>query len=546
MKLFLLFITLLLMHPSAFANDYYLSNKGNDTYPGTKSKPWRSIAKANTTVLKPGDRLLFAGGESFEGSLIIHALSSTAPGNSLAVSSYGKGKATLLSGKADGILIKNLGNISLSNIIVKGADRTSNTGYGIKIFNEKGDKKLENIKILNCEASGFRWSGIFVGGNPTDLPKVSAIEGSRYGYKNVVIKNCSAYENMYYGIYMTAQWNPMSKEYGNENVEVVDCVAFNNHGDPTYTANHSGSGIMIDDTFKTLIEYCVAYRNGALNAGITGGPCGIWAHFSDSVTIQYCETYENKTAGAADGGGFDLDGGVTNSVIQYCYSHDNDGAGYLMWNYDQAPSKLSNSTIRYCISANDGRKHGYGGIHIGTSGLPVTNIDVYHNTIIMPEHKDNPRGIWVGGGAKNENFRFFNNLIITKGITPLLEISPSTNFLFAGNAYWNSDNKFGIKYYEKEYKSLEDWRQGSNQESYKNTASGLSADPLIKLPPENPIVGDPHRLRFIKAFNLKPGSPLARKGVDLTTFGIRPPGKDFAGTRVPENKPDIGAFQLKK
>lgn len=525
---------------SCFATDYYISNAGNDSNPGTKTKPWKSIAKANKTALKPGDKLLFAAEESFQGSLIINPASTTSGAKPIMISSYGKGKAALRSGNRDGILVKNLGNIRVSNIKVSGTDRTANNAYGIKIFNEKGDKRLENIIISNCEATGFKWAGIFVGGNPTDLPKVKAIQGSRYGFKNVLIKNTTAYNNMYFGIYVSGQFNSASKEYGNSDVKIIDCVAYDNTGDPAYTENHSGSGIMVDNTAKALIEYCVAYRNGALNAGKTGGPVGIWAHFSDSVTIQYCESYQNKTGGVADGGGFDFDGGVTNSVMQYCYSHDNDGAGYLMWNYDQAPSKLSKNVIRYCISAGDGRKHAYGGIHIGTSGLPITNIDVYNNTIVVSSSDtSSPVGIWIGGGMKNKNFRFLNNVIVTEGKVPVLDIAPSDDFLFAGNVYSNTGNGFLIKYFEKEYKSFEDWRTGTGQENYHHAKTALAANPGIVIPKLNPTVGNPYHLNLLKAFTF----PSVLKGVDLQTFGIKAPEKDFKGNKVSLEVAGVGAFQ---
>lgn len=541
-------IALTCYYQTGFCTDYYISNSGNDENSGTKSKPWKTIIKVNNRILKPGDCLLFKGSELFTGNLLIHVNSKTLPGKPITISSYGKGKATIQCGNTDGILVKNLGNIVVSNIIVKGTGRIKNIGYGIKVFNEKGNKKLENIKISGVEASGFKWAGIFVGGNPTDFPNVKVIEGSRNGYKNVLIEKSIAFDNMYYGIYMTAQWNPASQDYGNENVTIVDCVAHDNTGDPSYTANHSGSGIMIDDTYKALIEYCVSYKNGSINAGLTGGPCGIWSHASDSVLIQYCEAYENKTAGAADGGGFDFDGGVTNSIIQYCYSHDNDGPGYLMWNYQDAPHKLSKNTIRYCISANDARKHNNGGIHIGTSGLPVTNIDVYHNTIIMfPSTKGITKGIWTGGGAKNEHFRFFNNLIITHGDIALLDIAPAKEFLFAGNAYWNSDKKFLIKYDGKSFNSFDSWTQSTHQESSKNGFTiGLSINPEITISDSNPIIGDPRRLNTLKAFQLNSNSPLLSKGVNLSDYGIIAPKHDFWGTKVLLESPDVGAFQLKK
>ncbi len=192
-----------------------------------------------------------------------------------------------------------------------------------------------------------------------------------------------------------------------------------NHGDKHYTANHSGSGILLDNCQTGRIEHCESFDNGAENAGQTGGPCGIWMHASDRVLIRNCKSYENRTGGAADGTGFDLDGGVTNSLIEYCESWDNDGPGYLMWNYEGAPFTLSGNTIRDCVSTNDGRKHRYGGIHLGTSGKPILDIYVRNCTVTQSPAPGgaSPACLQVEGG-QNENIVFRGNTLIASGGIP--------------------------------------------------------------------------------------------------------------------------------
>jgi hypothetical protein len=57
-------------------------------------------------------------------------------------------------------------------------DKNTNQGYGVKIINDRpGNGKLEFVKIIEVEARGFRWAGIYVGGIPTDLPEVKNIQG---------------------------------------------------------------------------------------------------------------------------------------------------------------------------------------------------------------------------------------------------------------------------------------------------------------------------------------------------------------------------------
>ena len=143
-----------------------------------------------------------------------------------------------------------------------------------------------------------------------------------YSSSSITITHVNAYENGFAGI-------SIEGEYGTKNsrqILIADCVVENNPGDPSNFKNHSGNGIIAGNCKSVTIEYCIATNNGWDMPRIGNGPVGIWCYEADSVTIQYCISYKNKTSkGADDGGGFDLDGGVTNSIIQYCLSYENHG-----------------------------------------------------------------------------------------------------------------------------------------------------------------------------------------------------------------------------
>jgi hypothetical protein len=75
---------------------------------------------------------------------------------------------------------------------------------------------------------------------------------------------------------------------------------------------------VIDGFRRGTIEYCEAYENGALcDATESGGPVGIWAYNCDRALLQFNKSHRNHSNNQADGGGFDLDGGTTNSVMRY-------------------------------------------------------------------------------------------------------------------------------------------------------------------------------------------------------------------------------------
>ena len=60
--------------------------------------------------------------------------------------------------------------------------------------------------------------------------------------------------------------------------------------------------------------------------------CRAWG--ANNVTVSHCVSHHNLNGFApgsgTDGGGFDIDGGVSNSVFEYNYAFENQGEGYLV------------------------------------------------------------------------------------------------------------------------------------------------------------------------------------------------------------------------
>jgi len=425
----------------AWAADYHVSPAGDDGAPGTAAKPWKSISRANAQRFRPGDRLLFQGGATFAGNLVLTAEDSGTPAKSVVIGSYGTGRARIDAGAGSAVLIENAGGIEIENLVVTGAGRPASAVSGIKVVHTvPGGSKLEHIRIRSVEASGFGRAGIFVAGLATD--------GSQGGFDDVRIERCDAHDNVYYGIIVGGPWDddrsagvvPGDQDagrrpgYTNRNVYIGHCRAWKNLGDPDYKRNHSGSGILLADTDVATIEHSLAWENGALDTGSEGGPCGIWAAGSNRVTLQFCESFRNRTGeNTADGDGFDFDGGMTNSVMQYNYSHDNDGMGYLIYDYARSPHEHRNNVVRFNISENDGRgKPLKPAIMVASDGDEMSGVDLYNNTIFK---SGLPAAIQIR--SKVRGVRVRNNLIITTGGTPAIEKdSKGREVTVQGNAYW--------------------------------------------------------------------------------------------------------------
>ncbi len=524
---------------------YYISPSGNDIHSGTSAQTaWRTIDKVNAIDLNPGDKVLFQGNHDYPGNLLLTAEDAGTPKQPVVIGSYGSGRATIKAGDGSGVTVRNAGGVVVENLIVMGDDYKTNVGSGIKIVNKlPGNRKLEYIRVHNVEAAGFgkkkedvfqppNGCGIFVGGNASDK--------SKSGYKNVRITNCVTYQNEYFGILINGYWQDDPDTYANSDVYIAYCKAYDNPGDPNYLVNHSGNGILMVDVDGGIIEYCEAYNNG-YDCRARFGPVGIWASVVNNVIIQYCESHHNRT-GKSDGGGFDFDGGTTNSVMQYNYSHDNDGYGYLICSFKNAPHTYNNNIFRYNISVNDSQKIQAGGICFWSGGPeedPIHNTQIYGNTVYSS--RGPAIAFWQKEGIYNT--KICNNLFITANNKKLVRGNPDrTMATFAGNVYWSVDGAFDIT----GYKSLEDWRAATGQEMLNGKPVGFVVDPKLMDLGKSITIGDPTKLHTLTAYWLQKNSPLIDAGLDLRSlFGIDPGNRDFYGTSIPQGKAyDIGAHEF--
>lgn len=527
-KLILLFLFLLLVSEksSVLALDYYVRPSGNDNNTGTsQTSAWQTIEKVNSFNFSSGDRILFEGGQAFPGSLNLDQNDKGTGSNPIQLSSFGTNKAIINSGSSTGLYAYNTAGLKISNLIFSGNGLSLNNEDGIFFYNDlAGNIKLDGIQIDNVEISGYGNAGIEIGSwNGTS------------GFQNVTISNSVLHDNRMAGIYTFGQ-----NLYSHKNIKVSHCQTYNIPGDAGSSTN-SGNGIVLSSVDGGIIERSVSHDNGS--AGF--GSVGIWAYDSNNITIQYNESYRQKTAKTTDGGGFDLDGGITNSVLQFNYSHDNDGAGYLLCEYSGAPT-WSNNIVRYNISQNDGRKNSYSGIQFWNGGAGVSNAEVYNNTIyISPSVTGSPRGIYFMNGTSNIHLR--NNLIVTTGGLKLIEVtSGQTNLLLQGNNYFSSGSNFNMTWSGTAYSSLDSFRNSTGQEKLNANPVGFSIDPGLVNPGGGGIINDSDNLSSLSAYRLESSSPMIDAGLNLPQlFGLNVGANDFYSVSTPQgNSYDIGASEL--
>ena len=486
---------------NAYSTDYYISPTGDDSNPGTQEKPWQSIAKVNDTDFEPGDRVLFEAGKSFAGTIKLSKDDSGTCDKKIVVTSCGTGRAIINGGNDSALIAKDCNNLVVKNLNFTGSGRkTGNTKDGVLVTDAEG------VEIDQIEVSGFQKSGLSAG-----------------GVHNIRITNVYAHDNGAAGIGVGAS----DKKGWSKNVYIGYCVAENNPGDPTNLTNHSGNGIVVGQLIGAVIEYCEAFNNGWDMPRRGNGPVGIWAWSADNVIIQFCIAHDNKSPGH-DGGGFDLDGGLTNSILQYNLSYNNEGPGYFLCQYPTAPV-FKDNIIRYNISQNDGtRNNRMSSIDIYAGDVGMSDCQIYNNTVY------NIKGAAIAfGGLDVQGIVIRNNIFIFAGE---LISDDSKRGRFENNIYWPVDDRDLIF---DGHKSIEEWAKATGQEKIGEAIVGKFIDPkLIKA--GTAALTDPTKLAALEAYKLQADSPCIGAGIPIEDNG----GRDFWGNKVPEGeKPTIGACQ---
>jgi hypothetical protein len=461
------------------ARAWYLDTSGDDANDGSITHPWKTLQKLNSQPLRPGDSLLFRGGQSFGGTLKPENGGSSL--HPVSVGSYGsKEPATIDGGDSAAMVLYHVGHVHIRYLRLTGNGRkTGNTKDGLLLV-ESHDIRLDRIEV-----SGFQKSGLFI-----------------YSSVNITASHVNAHDNGSAGI--SVEGGEGKKD--SRNIRILDCRAENNPGDPTNLTNHSGNGIVAGHCTNLLIDRCTATNNGWDMPRIGNGPVGIWCYEADSVIIQHCLSYRNKTSvGGADGGGFDLDGGVTHSIVQYNLSYENQGSGYCIFQYWGA-SPWHDNIFRYNISENDGLvSDSRAGLYVWNSSGDAgqfRNCLVYNNTIF----NDKEAAISYSEKSERKDFAFYNNIFVSKD--SLIRGGKGKD-TFLGNAWWSLNRQF--------------------------KGDGLNLDPAFKTPGKTALTSaSTQPLASFDVYKVPARSPLRNGGIDVHRLTKKSTGGiDFNGRPAP-------------
>ena len=222
-------------------NSYYISVDGDDSNSGLEEgKAWLTIDRINKQDFEPGDRILFRGGDTFQGTINLTAEDAGTESSRLIVSSFGVGRALISGAELEGIKANNCQYLSIERLEISGMGRKSgNTKDGLLLY------QCDGSVLADLEVYGFQHSGIHL-----------------HQCNDAVLKHVYAHENGFAGIHVsgTTVWD--TAQYDNHNLYIGYCIAENNPGDPSVLNNHSGNGILASSVKGGTIEYCEAFNNG--------------------------------------------------------------------------------------------------------------------------------------------------------------------------------------------------------------------------------------------------------------------------------------------
>jgi len=277
----MLSLILIVASLQVFAKTYYVATNGNDDWPGTKEKPWKTWGKAfNADVINPGDTVFFRGGIYYkdisEGeSSWFYPYRDEQGGSGYKVSRYGADSNTMVYYFAypgeEPILDCD------STEIPAGA---AGSFYGIRADN-----------ISYCHFKGLTVRNVWAH-NSTDYDEVECV-GFAISGTGFIVENCKSYNVHGIGFRFYAShdsyvinsdaWNCCDSVYSiGIPGERGTGFSQNNRVDPNSSMQfkHCRAWLCSDQGFSSLdigyVEYdsCWAFLNGglgALGSGIKGG-----------------------------------------------------------------------------------------------------------------------------------------------------------------------------------------------------------------------------------------------------------------------------------
>ena len=393
------------------ANYHFDANNGNDSSLGTSpEQAWRSLEKAGSIHLKPGDKLLFKAGERWSGQLSLQG--GGTPEAPVKIGSYGEGGRPRIDGEGKAqaaIFLKNVQGIEIRDLELTNLGSERKPGrFGLQLKNDSPPVArhivIENLYVhdVNGALPKTHFSGAAI---QLDVPKDKPVRFDGILIENCHIKHCSRNGILIGGGQFRQNWNPSTNVVIRNNL--IEGVG--------------GDGIVPSYCDGALVEWNT--MRDCLRYGEEGeAAAGIWPFSCDNTILQFNEVSGHKAW--VDGQAFDCDYNCNNTTYRFNYSHGNEGGFMLFcspgirksgWLVHNAWNK--GSVVRHNLSINDGSRTTAGKDHyfspvFSLTGETTQDSLIQGNLVIIPKKAD-PKmdtdlirfGTWGGKAPVNTLIR---------------------------------------------------------------------------------------------------------------------------------------------
>jgi Right handed beta helix region len=426
-------------HPASYSGGtvYYVDPAvGRNSNAGTSRKaPWRTLAPLTHGELGGGDVILLRGGERLRGSLRLtqQNLRATSQRSMLTISSYGRGRATIMAPeRTDAVTASNVAGIRISGVNLVGSGNLAMLAEkpsacrdgpaGVRVEADGLSTTLDQgVVIDHVNVSRF-CEGIDIASRDDDSP-----------ISHVRVRAVRTHDNGDAGLWTH---DVAQARHSIEDVQITRTRAYRNH--------YQG-GIVLFGVDRGEVTHSVAFANSRS----VGGGIGIWAFDSNRILFARNESYRNgRKRITLDGDGFDFDRGVSNSVMKHNYSHDNGGMGFLVCSCEARHRfyRIQNVVIRHNVSRNDGSS-GQPSLYV-LGGEPMTGVRIRSNRV-KSSVGNGPLVQVAAQGHGYGSVTFRRNVFVAGRGKTLLKVphpERASNLSFRGNAWRARGGRFLAKW----------------------------------------------------------------------------------------------------
>lgn len=386
---------------------YYINaSTGRNTNSGTgRNDPWRTLARVNKQIFKPGDRVLFRAGDMWYGQLNLRGQGTA--GMPIRVDSYGSGPLPKINmGQATGaaVSIINEGYWDIRHLCMTStATVTSPKGPRVGLLvNSTCHHILRHIVIEHClirhiigGVSHYDSGGIFVGLDGWISPNAPFST-----YRDVKISHNTITDVDRCGIVV---WTPANSSYFHS---LANSRHLTGHLLPSrdvvvshnQLSNIGGDAILVLGSAGAMVDYnnvhdsCLRTKSGQRG---NQNSAAVWLHSCSRSIMQFNKVFDSRPQpGNGDAEAFDFDFGCRHCMLQYNFSQGNWGGLLLIM------GSAKDNIVRYNISVNDVPP-------LYDRHLPV----VIRNAMPGSEHL-----LYLQCQAQKNNLIYNNDFFVSRGI----------------------------------------------------------------------------------------------------------------------------------